>query len=51
MKIPEFIINNMTWSYSRVSAYEQCPYGWFLNYILEEAEEPMFYFIRKIFIT
>ena len=28
-----FIIENMTWSYSRLTAFEDCPYGWFLKYI------------------
>lgn len=28
-----FIIENMTWSFSRLSSYDQCPYEWKLNYI------------------
>lgn len=27
-------IHNMTWSYSRLSTYEQCPYMFYLNYLL-----------------
>lgn len=33
----------MTWSYSRLSSFESCPYAWFLRYIRGEEEEPMFY--------
>lgn len=28
------LIDGMRWSYSRIKAYEQCPYSWFLNYLL-----------------
>ena len=47
------LIEDMTWSYSRLKSFEDCPYKWFLNYILEEKEEPMFYasygsFIHKL---
>ena len=28
------LIQTMTWSASRIKAFEQCPYGWFLHYIL-----------------
>lgn len=27
------LIEGMTWSYSRIKAYEDCPYKWFLRYI------------------
>ena len=37
------LIEDMTWSYSRVSAFEDCPYRWFLRYIAKEEEAPMFY--------
>ena len=37
------VIQDMTWSYSRVKAFESCPYRWFLKYILEEETEPTFF--------
>jgi len=37
------LIEDMTWSYSRLSSFETCPYAWYIRYILEEEEEPMFY--------
>lgn len=36
-------INDMTWSYSRIKAFEDCPYRWYMRYILGDKEEPMFY--------
>lgn len=47
------IINDMVWSYSRVSCFEECPYRWFLKYIRKEKEVPQFYssygsFIHKL---
>ncbi len=33
----------MTWSFSRLSAFEECPYGWFLKYIKESKEVPHFF--------
>ena len=43
----------MTWSYSRISCYDQCGYKWFCKYIRGEKEEPRFYtsygrFIHKL---
>lgn len=38
-----WIIDNMTWSYSRLKAFESCRYGWLLRYIFEDVEQPMFY--------
>lgn len=32
-------INDMRWSYSRVTAYEQCPYAWYLQYIVNDDDE------------
>lgn len=29
------LINDMTWSYSRIKSYNNCPYMWFLKYLLE----------------
>lgn len=48
-----FIIENMTWSYSRLTAFEDCPYGWFLKYIEGLPSESNFFaeygsFIHKI---
>lgn len=37
------LIEEMTWSYSRISSFEACPYAWFMKYILEEEERPTFY--------
>lgn len=33
----------MTWSYSRVKTFHDCPYRWFLKYIYDCKETPMFY--------
>ena len=33
----DFLLDNMTWSFSRLSSFDQCPYEWYLKYI-EEAE-------------
>lgn len=30
----------MTWSYSRIKCYEDCPYQWFLKYIKEYSDSP-----------
>lgn len=38
-----YLISLMTWSYSRLRAYEDCGYGFFLNYIEEEEEIKHFY--------
>lgn len=37
------LIEDMTWSYSRLTSFENCPYAWYMRYILEEKEEPTFY--------
>ena len=37
------LIEDMTWSYSRVNGYSQCPYAWFMKYIRREPEPPNFY--------
>lgn len=36
-------IQDMTWSYSRISTYEMCPYQWYLHYILGGREENGFF--------
>ena len=33
----------MTWSYSRLSSYAQCPNQWYLHYLMQEPEEEQFY--------
>ena len=38
-----YLISLMTWSYSRLRAYEDCGYAFFLNYIEEEEETKHFY--------
>ena len=37
------LIEDMTWSYSRVKAFTDCPYRWFLKYIKKLPEEKQFY--------
>lgn len=37
------LIEDMTWSYSRIICYEQCRYKWFCKYILNMEENPRFY--------
>lgn len=37
------LIDDMTWSYSRVTSFEDCPYQWFLQYIREEPKTDKFY--------
>lgn len=37
------LIEDMTWSYSRIKTYEDCSYKFFLKYIKEFNDEPMFY--------
>jgi hypothetical protein len=41
----EPLIRDMTWSYSRVKAFEDCPYRWYLKYIRFPGEQgkPMFF--------
>lgn len=37
------LIEDMTWSYSRITSFETCPYAWFQKYILDAAKQPNFY--------
>lgn len=37
------LIRDMTWSFSRISAFEDCPYRWYLSYIREKRGEDTFY--------
>lgn len=49
----KFIIDTMAWSYSRLTAYRQCPYDFFLKYVEENEGEENFFsqfggFMHKI---
>lgn len=37
------LIEDMTWSYSRIKCFYDCPYRWFLKYIKHVDEKPQFY--------
>jgi len=37
------LIQDMVWSYSRLEAFEDCPYRWFLHYLLNFQDEDKFY--------
>lgn len=37
------ILDDMTWSYSRIGSYHMCPYQFFLKYLYGEKEKPMWY--------
>lgn len=37
------LIEDMVWSYSRIKAFDECPYRWFLKYIKHCSESDMFY--------
>lgn len=37
-----FLIDSMTWSYSRIQAFQKCPYSFFVRYILGEDEDETF---------
>lgn len=37
------LIEDMTWSYSRIECFEDCPYRWYLKYIDGCKETPQFY--------
>lgn len=38
-----YLIDTMTWSYSRLKCYDQCPYQFYLKYIDCQDEAPMFF--------
>lgn len=47
------IISGFTWSYSRITTFEMCPYQFFLTYIKPAEKQPLFFsdyglFIHKI---
>lgn len=37
------IIDDMTWSYSRIGSYQNCPYQFLQHYIYDEKENPKFF--------
>lgn len=39
----DFIINDMTWSFSRITSFEDCPYQWFLIYIFGSEKRSGFF--------
>ncbi len=39
----EPLLRTMTWSFSRLNSYRQCPCAWYLHYLMEEEEEECFY--------
>lgn len=39
----EPVLRDMTWSFSRLKTYDQCPQQWYLHYLMEEPEEEQFY--------
>lgn len=44
------IIQDMVWSYSRIKAFEDCPYRWFLKYIKKLDEKEMFFATYGLFV-
>lgn len=49
----EPVIRDMTWSYSRIKAFEDCPYRWYLKYIRRLKGKDMFFasygsFVHKL---
>ena len=39
----EPLLRDMTWSFSRLSCYEDCPYRWYLRYLMDCPDEDRFY--------
>lgn len=49
----KFLTEDMTWSYSRITCFDDCPYKWFLKYIYGAESKPLFFaqygsFVHKI---
>lgn len=49
----EPVIRDMTWSYSRIKSFEDCPYRWYLKYIRKLKGKEMFFsnygsFVHKL---
>ncbi len=38
-----YVIQDMTWSYSRLTQFESCRYGWLLKYVHKEKSGPLFF--------
>lgn len=45
-----FIIDNMTWSFSRIQSFDQCPYAWKLKYLDEIKGIPNAYAQYGLFV-
>lgn len=43
MSVYKNILDNMVWSFSRVNAYDYCPYSWYLRYIEKRDTVGSFY--------
>ena len=43
MSVYKDLLDNMVWSYSRLTAYEHCPYSWYRRYIEGDVGESSFY--------
>lgn len=43
MSVYKNLLDGMVWSYSRLTAYEHCPFSWYRRYIEGEAGEGSFY--------
>lgn len=43
MNEDRFVIDTMLWSFSRLSSYHQCPYGFYLKYVQCNEGEPNFF--------
>lgn len=43
MSVYKKLLDNMVWSYSRLSTYNSCPYAWYRRYIEKEYGEGTFY--------
>ena len=39
----EPLLRDMTWSFSRLRLYRQCPHAWWLHYLMQEEDEEQFY--------
>ncbi|MEG1524329.1 MAG: PD-(D/E)XK nuclease family protein [Clostridia bacterium] len=44
------VIRDMVWSYSRIKAFEDCPYRWYLRYIRQLPGKDMFFANYGIFM-
>ena len=44
------VLNNITWSYSKLQCFCSCPYQFYLRYILHEKASPLFYATYGTFV-